>query len=337
MGYRFAMLFSIAVASAAAIGLVLQSTGEESGWGISGFADEIALLIAGPALAAFAGHRFKVNGKLLEAALAERAASPVPVPESTGIGVADPDAETPRLRKLALRSTVLAPLCLPLVAAGIYVIALPSIQSAGLLEHGNRVNGTVVDVPDRGYMWVEYWVRTERREVLIDKHYDHEYEPYQSVVVYYDPEDPDRARTDVESNTEDFGKAGVFLLAPGFVGFVCSVLSAKGWRHRHRLVTETGWRPAIATVKRDYTIGSGQQFEIHLVFEDGSQTVVRSAGWSVRSAIWYRSKPGTRVQVGGEGGDVVVLFPRGGLSGKPYVVPAGTTRDSDEARPKTKV
>lgn len=331
------MLFSIAVAVAAAIGLVMQLTGEESGWGLSGFADEIALLIAGPALAAFARYRFKVNAKLGEAALVEQAASPAPVPESTGIGIADPDAETPRLRKLALRATVLAPLCLPLAAAGIYVVALPSIQSAALLEHGNRVNGTVVDVPDRGYMWVEYWVRTERREVLIDKHYDHEYEPYQFVTVYYDPDDPGRARTDVESNTKEFGKAGAFLLSPGIVGFVCAVLSAKGWRRRYRLVAATGWRPAIATVKRDYSRGSWHQFGIHLVFEDGSETVVRAVGWSVRSPFWYRKKPGIRVQVGGEGGDMVVLFPRGGPSGKPYVVPVGTSPDSDVARRKAEV
>lgn len=313
------MLMSLAFTGAAAIGLVLQLTGEESGWGLFGFTDEIVLLTAGPLSAVFARHRMKVNARLVEAA----PTIPMPAPEATGIGIADPDAETPRLRKLARRSTVLAPLFLPVFAAGIAIMASPWIQSADLLETGNRVNGTVMDVPGRGYVWVEYWVRNERREVLVDKHYDHEYEPYQSVLVFYDPDDPDRMRLERETNTQEFGKAGAFPMSIGLVGFVCSFLSAKGWRRRHRLVVEAGWRPAIATVKRDYDRVSWQQLGIHLVFEDGSETVVRSPAWSARSAFWYRKRPGTRVQVGGAGGQMVVLFPRGFPGRRPYAVPAG--------------
>ncbi|UMP00230.1 DUF3592 domain-containing protein [Amycolatopsis sp. EV170708-02-1] len=246
------------------------------------------------------------------------------VPETPTIGVADPAAETPRLKRLALRSAVLAPMFLLVFVAGIFIVVSPWTRSAALLETGNRVNGTVVDIPDRGHMRVEYWVRTERREVLVHKHHDHEYEPYGSVMVFYDPANPGRMRLENETNAEPFGKAGVFPLAIGFVGAVCSGLSAAGWRRRYHLVRASGWRPAVATVKRDRSGDRRHPLVIHLVSEDGTESVAWATAWCARSPFRYRNWGATPVQVGGEGGDLVVLFPRGMMSGKPYPIPART-------------
>lgn len=335
MVYHYVMLMSIALTGAAAIGLIMGISDDETEWGYPGFSDEIVLLIVGTLLTVFARQHVKANARLAESAPEDQAPVPAPPLGGVGIGLVDPAAETPRLRRFGLWSAVLAPLFLPLVAAGIYVIALPWIESAELLDTGKRANGTVVEVPDRGSMWVEYWVRGERRESLIRKHYDHEYEPYQSVMVLYHPEDRARVRTDVEANTQRFGKAGAFPLAIGAVGFVCSVRAAAGWRRRYRLVTAAGWRPALATVTRDYDRTARHPLAIHLAFEDGTELVARSVSWTIRSPFVFRKVPGTQVHVGGEGQDMVVLFYRGWMTLKPYSVPVRA--DLPKVRRKAKV
>lgn len=124
------------------------------------------------------------------------------------------------------------------------------------------------------------------------------------------------------SGDDGFGKLGVPPTAFGLVGFVGSLMSAAGWRARHRAVHATGWRPARATVRPDY---EGLTLRLppatYLTFDDGTETVVRSVGWTIRSCRRFRKNPGLRVWAGGEGADMVVLFPRGRTSLRPYAFP----------------
>ncbi|WP_125735289.1 hypothetical protein [Amycolatopsis sp. WAC 04197] len=125
------------------------------------------------------------------------------------------------------------------------------------------------------------------------------------------------------SGEDGFGKLGVLPTAFGLVGFVGSLMSAAGWRARHRAVQSTGWRPARATVRPDYEgLGNRLPPATYLTFDDGTETVVRSVGWSIRSCRRFRKNPGLRVRVGGEGANMVVLFPRGRISRRPYAFPA---------------
>ncbi|MFD6073620.1 hypothetical protein [Amycolatopsis lurida] len=61
---------------------------------------------------------------------------------------------------------------------------------------------------------------------------------------------------------------------------------------------------------------------LHLVFDDGSETVLRPTTWTLRSCRRYRENPDAKVWVAGEGEDFVVLFTDGWVAPLPYAFPA---------------
>lgn len=119
------------------------------------------------------------------------------------------------------------------------------------------------------------------------------------------------------------GAAGALLLSLGIGGVILSARSAAGWRRRYLSAKADGWRFARVSVKPDHgQVVNRLSPAVHLAFEDGSETVLRPATWTLRSCRRYRETPGAKVWVAGEGEDFVVLFSEGWVAPVPYAFPA---------------
>ena len=118
------------------------------------------------------------------------------------------------------------------------------------------------------------------------------------------------------------GAAGSLVLGLGIAGVILSTRSAAGWRRRYLSAKADGWRFARVTVKPDRGLVERPPPAVHLTFDDGTETVLRSTTWTFRSCRRYRESPGAKVWVAGEGEDFVVLFSEGWVAPVPYAFPA---------------
>ncbi len=115
----------------------------------------------------------------------------------------------------------------------------------------------------------------------------------------------------------------ILALALGAVIGINSLLAATRWPRRYRSVVTTGWREARATGEpRVLAPHRGSPADLRLVFSDGSETHVSTWDSTCHVVRPYRDRRDVPVWVGGEGEDMVVLFPYGRLSAKRYAVPA---------------
>ncbi|OOC03119.1 hypothetical protein B0293_29635 [Amycolatopsis azurea DSM 43854] len=115
----------------------------------------------------------------------------------------------------------------------------------------------------------------------------------------------------------------IVALAFGLVVGLNSLLAALRWPRRYRSVAETGWREARATGRaRTLAPYRGSPADLRLQFADGTEMHVETWDSTCHVARPYRDRRDVPVWVGGEGGDIVVLFPRGRFSPKRYSVPA---------------
>ena len=253
----------------------------------------------------------------------------------------DLDAETARLRTLALRSAGLVLVWLAVLAGVVAGFAAPSASADHLLKTGVRVTGQVLDVyrhsrsPDT--IRVAYPVGYDGcRYADIVRDSGRQYTPGQQITVIYDRADPDRVRTPDETNS-DRSWTGVLVIGTiaGMSGPVCSVVAAVNWRRRYRAVRATGWRLASVTVKPDYLVRGRHLPDIDVQYRDGSRIMLRAAT-SSHGSVPPADRPNQRAWAGGTGRDMVVLFPHGRWRKAPYAVPAYalTMRSGARRRPR---
>ncbi|MEV7548866.1 hypothetical protein AB0N89_04500 [Amycolatopsis sp. NPDC089917] len=103
-------------------------------------------------------------------------------------------------------------------------------------------------------------------------------------------------------------KSGYEVLVPlslvAFLGFPASSYAAWLWSERYRSASRTGLREAKATVRPGWPFP-----EIDLYFEEGYKFL--ATRWSLRIAPRFEGFEKVPVFVGGEGTDMIVIFPRG--------------------------
>ncbi|GHE91339.1 hypothetical protein GCM10017786_24720 [Amycolatopsis deserti] len=186
-----------------------------------------------------------------------------------------------------------------------------------LLETGTRVTATVVTAtqPRRGDGTIEvtYPVGDTRRAALIELDTTQRFQPYQQVLVIYDPADPGRVRTLDDTNTDPV-RLSMFVV-PGLAGLAgtpVAAFAAVSWLRRYSSARRTGWHPASVVVT---PVG-----RVFASYAEGGE-IELSGGLSTRQPTRFESAERRPAWVGGEGTWMTVLFPRdGGKS--PYAIPA---------------
>lgn len=251
-----------------------------------------------------------------------------PLTERNGEGQVDLDAETARLRPLALRSAGLLLVWLAVLAGVVAGIVAMSASADHLLKTGERVTGEVLGVYKHSRsadkIYVAYPVVSgERRYAEIVWDSGRPYTEGQQITVIYDKADPARVRTPDETNDD---QTWTWVLAIGLIaglsGLVFSSIAAVNWWRRYRAVRATGWRIASVTVVPDYPVRRNRHMpDINVEYRDGSRITLRAAT-SSHGSVPLKHRPKRRAWIGGTDRDMVVLFPHGRWREPPYAVPA---------------
>ncbi|MEU5266252.1 DUF3592 domain-containing protein [Amycolatopsis sp. NPDC021455] len=236
-------------------------------------------------------------------------------------------AETAGLRRLARRASALVLIWVALAGAGITGQVGLERAAADLLATGDRFDGVVLSVHERSRGTSRLEVGFGARTVWIVRTSPRRYATGDAVTVVVDPADPERVRTTLEPNDDQFlFNTTVVLLVAGFGGAPFAVVAALGWWRRARAVAATGWRVATVDVVPDRTRGRNRHLpDIHVRYRDGTGIVLRAA----RSL--HRAKPmaihtDRPAWIGGWGSGMVVLFPNGPHRPGPYAIPATARR-----------
>jgi len=248
--------------------------------------------------------------------------------ERDGQGAIDLDAETARLRPLALRSLGLVVLWV-VVLAGVVAGAVAMGTAADhLLKTGVRVSGEVLGAyrhsKGEDTLHVAYRVGYgDLRFADITWDSDREYTKGQQITVIYDRADPGRVRTIDETNDDPVWMWGLAIgMIAGVSGLVFSLFAAVNWRRRHRAVSATGWRIASVTVVPDYPVRRNRHMpDIEVAYRDGTRITLRAVT-SSHGSVPLKHEKNRRAWIGGTDRDMVVLFPHGRWRPPPYAVPA---------------
>ncbi|MEV6825330.1 DUF3592 domain-containing protein [Amycolatopsis sp. NPDC051102] len=241
----------------------------------------------------------------------------------------DLDAETARLRLLALRSAGLVLVWTAVLAGVVAGLVALSASADHLLKTGARVTGEVLAVSkhsrSQDTIRVVYPVGDDDGYRYADIVWDsgRPYTKGQRITVIYDKADPARVRTPDEPN-DDQTLTWVLLIGAcaGVSGLVLSVIAAVNWRRRHRAVLATGWRIASVTVVPDYPVRRNRHMpDIEAEYRDGTRMTLRAA-MSTHGSVPLKHEPNRRAWIGGTDRDMVVLFPNGRWRPGPYTVPA---------------
>ncbi|MEC3977792.1 hypothetical protein [Amycolatopsis sp. H20-H5] len=235
------------------------------------------------------------------------------LPSDCGV---DLDAQTPRLRTLALRAAAITGLWLIAVAFVVLSAVRTSEEaqhelSAWTPSHGmvigySKTNGTV----DVSYPTGKSLLTAE---VPASGHF---YSMATPVEVRYDPVDPARVRTVDDIKVDEFLWPFLIPIALLLLGTGFAVKAALGWFQRYRAVRRTGWHPASVQVHRMARASP----LIDVQYPKAGEIVLRGIQ-STRRALRYAEDERQRAWVGGERRAMVVLFPRDHLGKRPYAVP----------------
>ena len=115
----------------------------------------------------------------------------------------------------------------------------------------------------------------------------------------------------------------ILALAFGAVIGLNSLSAAARWPRRYRSVVATGWRVARATGEPRFLAPyRGSPADLRLDFPDGSELHVATWDSTCHVVRPYRDRKDVPVWVGGEGEDMIVLFPYSRISAERYAVPA---------------
>ncbi|MFI5609803.1 DUF3592 domain-containing protein [Amycolatopsis sp. NPDC051903] len=234
------------------------------------------------------------------------------------------------LRRRFWRAVVAATvwfLVIPAAAVGITVL---QNSSDWLLQNGSTARGEVVAVrtPVSGHgtptIIVAYLAGDVYEQQEINRDSGAGYTVGQAVTVYYDPADPERARTDAEQNLSD-GRMGVFVvpLVLVLIFLPFAVAYAVGWAGRRRAARRTGWAPVAAQVFDS----SGGYHLLRLEFPGGAHLVARTVA-AVRGRYSFLRKGPFEAWVAGEGRRLVLVLPSGPRGPTPYAVPLRIPRGS---------
>ncbi|WP_410665593.1 DUF3592 domain-containing protein [Amycolatopsis sp. lyj-84] len=328
IGYQAAELIFIAIFLVWTGGTIYSFAVPDYPWEDYELAANITILVVASVSAVFAAWRARVNG----------ARSVVPVgsgewlPPEEDLPVdnrVDLEREISRLRTLRFRAFLIALGWAAVHIGGFLGMVGVERSAAELLETGAQVPGRVASLhdPDGGRggrsMEVNYVVGGRRYNTDVSLETDQRYVTGESVTVVYDRSEPGRMRTLEEPNENQFWVGvSVTVAIVALIAVPFSLVAAGAWRRRHRSVLATGWRTASVTVAPDYPIRSGRKMpSIEVEYRDGSRITLR-ASTSTHGSTPLRKRPKRWAWVGGEGRDMVVLFPHGRWREPPYAVPA---------------
>jgi len=237
----------------------------------------------------------------------------------------EPTSEDPLIAKLpniGLRTLVCAALFMVLVVANAVISDVAWQKAADEAAAGVRVESTVVKIEpspsrkDSEKLYLSYPVGTGTHTILAGQKKGAGYEVGDKITVIHAPGDPKKVLgVGVNVRARGIVELDFPLIVLSVLGFAACLFTFAFWRLRYRSVLRTGWRPAMATVRPGWLTP-----DIDVYFEDDYK-LVRTRK-SLRTAPRFKGLGKVPVLVGGEGNEMVVVFPHGRwLENRLYAVP----------------
>ncbi|MFE0027406.1 DUF3592 domain-containing protein [Amycolatopsis sp. NPDC059021] len=325
-----ASLLFVVSATVTAAGFIVSDRPWERDW----FPLAIVVTVVSPFCAVIAGVLVWRSGGGGEfAAAATGSVVRIPPAGADPPGVFDPGAELRRVRMMTWRALGFVVLSCAILLAALWCLAALVRAPSRLLETGQRVPGSVLEVEKhRGTgvvaIQVRYPVGDTTRVARIATQGGRSYSAGQPVTVIYDPGNPGHVRTPGEPN-EEWVVIGL-CTAAGLVALLsvpASLAAATGWWRRYRAVRRTGWRAAAVAVRPGPPLLTWLAPDLHVRFRDGGGMVLGAAVSTHQiSRVDRDLRRDGRVWVGGTGRHVVVMVRREALPGL-YVLPVRVRRE----------
>ncbi|MFC9254941.1 DUF3592 domain-containing protein [Amycolatopsis thailandensis] len=232
------------------------------------------------------------------------------------------EVATPLIAKLShfkVRALALSVLWIAFFVACQLGVDLLRRDSVELARTGIQAEGTVQKVeraskPNRVNVTLFYYAGSKSHTTTESFGAALGYEVGDKITLAYAPGDPQRIVM-IERRVQGLPDTGLLipLSFSAFLGFPACLGAAWLWRSRYRSASKTGLREATATVRPGWLFP-----KIDVYFEDDYKFLATRR--SLRIAPKVRKAP---VFVGGEGTDMIVIFPRGRFRKDTlYTVPA---------------